>query len=188
MVAIVVEHEFDRPMTVADMHSADQAVAWCLKAYSIQPLLHYLARDGSRSICVFEAPDAEAVRSAMRKAAITSQRRVWKATVHPGPRLVDEGADHPTNDSEDAIAVVERSFETPVSFDDIQAIEDESASCLTLHRVTFLTSYFSADRRRMLCLYEAPDVESVRIANRQAGLPFDCIWGTSLVKPAGSND
>ena len=46
-----------------------------------------------------------------------------------------------------------------------------------LHGVRFLRSYFSTDGRRMLCLYEAPDVESVRFANRQAGLPFDLAWG-----------
>jgi hypothetical protein len=47
--------------------------------------------------------------------------------------------------------------------------------------VSFLRSYFAIDGRRMLCLYEAPDVESVRFANRQAGLPFDRVWGARAI-------
>lgn len=47
----------------------------------------------------------------------------------------------------------------------------------------FLRSYFAKDRRRMLCLYAAPDAESVRTANRTAGLPFDNICSVSVFKP-----
>jgi hypothetical protein len=37
---------------------------------------------------------------------------------------------------------------------------------------------------RMLCLYEAPDAESVRLANREASLPFDRVWASQIVLPA----
>jgi hypothetical protein len=29
-------------------------------------------------------------------------------------------------------------------------------------------------------VYEAPDAESVRIVNRQAEAPFDCVWTATL--------
>ncbi len=80
-----------------------------------------------------------------------------------------------------SLVVVERSFSAPVSFDDVQALEDRGAWCLEAHAVRSLRSYFSRDRRRMICLYEAPDVESVRFANRQAGLPFDLVWGARAI-------
>ena len=40
----------------------------------------------------------------------------------------------------------------------------------------FLKSFFSRDGRRMLCLYEAPDAEAVRIAESQAKVPYECAW------------
>ena len=37
-------------------------------------------------------------------------------------------------------------------------------------------SDFSTDGRRSLCLYRAPDAEAVRLAQHEAGLPFDVVW------------
>ena len=76
--------------------------------------------------------------------------------------------------------IVERSFDEPVEFESLQAREDKITWCLDQHRITFLRSYLSSDRKRMICVYEAPDAESVRIANRQAELPFDCVWTATL--------
>ena len=76
--------------------------------------------------------------------------------------------------------IVERTFPEPVVFGDVQALEDAHAWCLDLHGVRFLVSYFSDDRKRMICLYEAPDAEAVRRVNRQAKLPFDRAWVTSV--------
>jgi hypothetical protein len=72
--------------------------------------------------------------------------------------------------------VVERSFDAPASMDELQAREDAAAWCLEQHRVQFVRSLFSADRRRMVCLYRAPDAESVRLAQAQAGMPVDRVW------------
>jgi hypothetical protein len=83
------------------------------------------------------------------------------------------------------IVVVERTFAEPVVFEEIQALEDRGAWCLEMHRVRFLRTYFSADRRRMICVYEAPDAESVRLAQSKAKMPFDCVW-TASVLPAPS--
>ncbi|MBZ0252845.1 MAG: DUF4242 domain-containing protein, partial [Candidatus Methylomirabilis sp.] len=51
------------------------------------------------------------------------------------------------------------------------------------HNVRLLRSYVSPDRLRMICLFEAPDAESVRIANRKAGLPVDRVWTASVHEP-----
>ena len=81
-----------------------------------------------------------------------------------------------------SVVVVERSFPAPVAFEDIQAIEDRGSWCLEAHGVRFLKSYFSRDRRRMVCLYEAPDAESVRLAQEKAGVPFDSAWAARVVR------
>lgn len=79
--------------------------------------------------------------------------------------------------------IVERLFEEPVEFETLQKLEDESQWCLDLYDVKFLKTYFAADQKRMICLYEAPDAEAVRSANRKAGLPFETIWSADIIGP-----
>jgi hypothetical protein len=74
--------------------------------------------------------------------------------------------------------MVERSFSESVDVEALQAQEDAGLWCLEAHGVRFLRTYVSSDRTRLLCLYEAPDAESVRIAQRTIGMPFDRIWST----------
>lgn len=76
--------------------------------------------------------------------------------------------------------IVERSFDEATEFESLQTLADKISWCLDQHRVRFLRSYLSSDKKRMICVYEAPDAESVRIANRQGELPFDCVWTATL--------
>ena len=57
--------------------------------------------------------------------------------------------------------------------------------CFQIHRVRLLRSYLSADRLRMICLYHAPDAESVRVAQRQSGLPADRAWTAAALRSPG---
>jgi hypothetical protein len=88
----------------------------------------------------------------------------WAGTVHEAGR---EGQ---------ANVVVERRFDQPVTVESVQAIEDAGAWCMELHQVTFLRTFFSTDCKRMICLYRAPDAESVRLAQRQAKMPVERVW------------
>ena len=63
-----------------------------------------------------------------------------------------------------------------------QAIEDAGAWCLETHRVKFARTFFSLDRTRMICLYQAPDAEAVRMAQRQAGMPMERVWACTQVR------
>jgi hypothetical protein len=179
MSVVIVEQEFTVPQTVADILGPAETGRSCLELYRVQPRRHYRASDGMRCTCVFEAPDAEAMRNVMRTFGAPPPKGLWAATVHPGPG--ENASRPPVLGERSALALVERTFQQPVVFADIQALEDAGAECLTLHRVRFLRSYFSTDRRRMVCLYEAPDVEAVRTANRQVGLPFDRVWGAEVI-------
>jgi uncharacterized protein DUF4242 len=82
-----------------------------------------------------------------------------------------------------SIVLVERSFPEPVAF---EAFRGRGASCLEAHRARFLRAYFSRDRLRMICLFDAPDAESVRIAQEKSGMPFDAAW-TARVVPHGAD-
>jgi hypothetical protein len=41
--------------------------------------------------------------------------------------------------------------------------------------IRWLSSFLSTDRRKTFCLYEAPDIESIRRAAERADLPADAI-------------
>jgi hypothetical protein len=77
------------------------------------------------------------------------------------------------------IVLVERSFGEPVRFEDVQRLEREATWCLDLYRVRFLHTYVARDGMRMVCVYEAPDAESVRLANETAKLPFERVYTVS---------
>lgn len=182
MATIIVEREFPRArFTAAELRDSEKTASWCMSLYRVRVLFHILGSDGGRIACAFEGPDAEALRSIERHAGLPPAQRIWAADVFPDAATNAAPPDSPRL----TLSVVARTFDAPVSFDEIQAVEDRGQHCLSLYRVLFLRSYFSRDRRRMLCLYDAPDAESVRAANRQVGLPFDAVWTASIVHPIG---
>lgn len=142
----------------------------CCEQNRVKPVRSHLSLDGYRTICVFESPDAEAVRRVSRQAQMPGD--VWTADLH-----VPQGA--PAADGD--LIVVERSFDAPGELDELQAREDRGAWCLEQYRVRFVRTYFARDRRRMICLYAAPDAESVRAAQRTIGMPVDLVWASRLV-------
>lgn len=77
--------------------------------------------------------------------------------------------------------VVERSFAEPHLDEDLNAGIVRERPCLEMYGVTWKRSVLAADRLRMMCEYDAPDAESVRKAQRQAGKGFERVWqGTVL--------
>ena len=79
--------------------------------------------------------------------------------------------------------IVERSFDPPLTQDDVDAASRRVAGCLDLYRVRWIRSYFSADRRRMVCEYEAADAQSVRDVQNTAQVPFERVWPAELMEP-----
>jgi hypothetical protein len=82
------------------------------------------------------------------------------------------------------IVVVERLFETPVDPAELTARAAAGQWCFEVRNVRYLTGYVSGDGRRMVCIFEAPDAESVRTANRQANLPFERVWTATVDQAA----
>ena len=53
--------------------------------------------------------------------------------------------------------------------------------------VSWLFSFLSADKKKTYCLYEAPSVQAIRDAAKQAGLPADVIVEVSgQIQPDGT--
>jgi len=80
-----------------------------------------------------------------------------------------------------ALVIVERQFEALRTFEDIAAQEAAASWCLSTHNVRYLRSYFSRDRRHMICFYDAPDAEAVRATQRTAQLPVSFVYSVDTI-------
>jgi hypothetical protein len=178
MVPVVVERYFPEATSIESLTVAVRNADGCLARHNTRYFYGYVAPDRQRMICLFEAPDAESVRLVSRQTGMPFER-IYPVTVHEPPAATPTRSD--TSAATDVL--VERSFPEPVVFAEVQAIEDGGAWCLSEHGVTWVRTYFSTDRRRMLCRYRAADTESVRIVNRRLGLPFDVAWPITHFAP-----
>jgi len=173
MTDVFLERAFEQPLTEGDVRAIAEESGWCFDLHKVNWHGSFLSSDGRRMVCWFDGPDAESARLALRKAK-ADMRILWSGTVHDAPGLTDATA---------ANVLVERSFDAPVTLESIQEIEDAASGCLAAHHVAFVRTFFSRDRRRMICLYRAPDAESVRVAQRQADMPVDRIWAFRRIGP-----
>jgi hypothetical protein len=77
--------------------------------------------------------------------------------------------------------MVERSFDPPLTEEALRAVEQRMAPCLDVYGVRWIRSYWSTDRRRMICEYEAADAASVRKVQREAEAGFEKIWTAEVL-------
>jgi hypothetical protein len=174
MPDIFLERSFESPIDQSEVLAMAAVGRSCFALHRIDWRVSLLAAGGRKLVCRFSAPDAESLRVAMRSAG-TPSGRLWAGTVHDGPNLT--AADHAA-----ANVAIERSFEAPVAVEEIQAAE-QNGWCARAYDVTFTRTYVSNDRKRMICLYRAPDAESVRLAQRFMKLPVEAIWAFTAIRP-----
>jgi hypothetical protein len=172
MTEVFLERRFETALSADDVVQMASAAAGCFEAHRVDWRNSLLGSGGRQMVCWFGSVDAEATRTALRQAD-ADIRVIWPGTLH----------DAPGREGVVPNVMVERRFADPVRLQDIQAIEDAGAWCLETHRVMFVRTFFSLDRQRMLCLYRAPDSESVRLAQREAGMPMDAVWSFQPVLP-----
>jgi len=177
---IFLERRFDPALSPAAVMELARQADGCFGIHRIEWHGSLLSLDGHRMLCWFSAPDMESARIAMRQIDADT-RVIWRGNVYDGDGIVAK--DIPT-----ANVLVERSFENPVMLQEIQEIEDAGVSCLENRNVRFIRTFFSSDQKRMICLYQAPDADSVRQAQRQAGVPFDDAWAFRAVGPDAPED
>ncbi|HIK43864.1 MAG TPA: DUF4242 domain-containing protein [Leptolyngbyaceae cyanobacterium M65_K2018_010] len=83
-----------------------------------------------------------------------------------------------------ALVIVETLADTPLTPENPTETDYQILDCLGARMGTWQYSLLSRDRLRMLCVFEAPDAESVRESYRRAGGTFDRIWSAQRVPPA----
>lgn len=173
MTDVIVKRNFSPPKNREGIYAMALNAGSCFNIYGVGWHGSLLTDQGTRLVCHFESADTESIRLALRQTTIEAFQ-LWPMTVHHSPE----------NAGLDPNVAVERSWDEPVEMAEIQAIEDNGAWCLDAHTVKFVRTYFSSERKRMICLYKAPDAESVRQVQRQIGMPMDNVWSFELIKPS----
>jgi hypothetical protein len=79
--------------------------------------------------------------------------------------------------------ICEQSFATPLSDEQYAADAKRADQCLAQHGAKWVRSYFATDRKRMICEFDAPDADAVRLSYRSAGLSFDRVWEAEMYAP-----
>ena len=79
MTMIIIESTFDPPLSEDEfVEKVAEKVMPCLDERQARWITSYMATDGRRRVCVFEARDAESVRQAYRLSGVKFER-VWAA-------------------------------------------------------------------------------------------------------------
>ena len=78
---VVLEREYPDGLTPERLHQMAASLQ-CLDLYRVKPICSYLAPDGKRVVCVFQAPDAEALRALGRANDFPANSIVWSSTLH----------------------------------------------------------------------------------------------------------
>jgi hypothetical protein len=81
MPYLIVEYDFNPPLTEEALERAAKTLAPCLEVRNIKKLRSVISADRLRGYCEFEAPDAETLREAYRSARIAF-RSVWPAQIY----------------------------------------------------------------------------------------------------------
>jgi hypothetical protein len=80
--------------------------------------------------------------------------------------------------------VVEEKFEPAINAAGLNPYNEALSPCLKTYDVKWAGSYVGSDGARCVCLYEAPDAESVRRAYRSAEVPFAfTVWAATHYAP-----
>ncbi len=83
-----------------------------------------------------------------------------------------------------SIVIVETLADTPLTPENPTETDYQILDCLGARMGTWQYSLLSSDRLRMLCVFDAPDAESVRESYAKAGGAFDRIWSAQRLTPA----
>jgi len=79
MAVIMVEEKFEPPIDLSKGSPVADKVSPCLPVYDVKWMSSYIASDGSRCVCVYEAANAEDVRRVYRTAGVAFEN-VWAAS------------------------------------------------------------------------------------------------------------
>ncbi|MFQ4139367.1 nickel-binding protein [Nodosilinea sp. PGN35] len=177
MSIVVVETLSTTPLTPENPTATDYQILDCLGARMGTWQYSLLSSDRLRMLCVFEAPDAEAVRESYAKAG-GGFDRIWSAQ-----RLTPA---QPPQTNGTPLRVIESVYPAAVTPDQWQTNHDSLQAYWVEQgpeqRVAWVKSYLSLNRTRGFCELYAPNAEVIQTGYRQAGVPFHRVWSAKVIQ------
>lgn len=76
LINVIGELSFDAPIALEDIAKLECSYTWCFANCRVRLVRGFLARNGKRAVLLFQAPDAESVRQALRQAQ-TPFEQIW---------------------------------------------------------------------------------------------------------------
>jgi hypothetical protein len=77
--------------------------------------------------------------------------------------------------------IVEYAFDPPITEEEFDRMAEQLDPCLEGRDVRWVQSFLSLDRKRRICVFEAPDAEAVREAYRSARIGFERAWAAEAI-------
>ncbi len=179
MSYIVLERIYNPPLVTPvdheDWATTNYQLDRCLHAREVKWIRSLISNDGSRSICEFEAPYADAVREACHESR-SDFGSVWHGEI-----WVTGKGEMPSEGK--SLVAVEVTFDPPITPAMCDANKKRAEGCLSELGVYPTYSLVSADGRRSICFFVASSAEDVRSLYRTVGMPFDRIWRAEPIVP-----
>lgn len=173
MSLVIVETLADKPLTPENPTDTDYQILDCLGARMGTWQYSLLSSDRLRMLCVFEAPDAEAVRESYAKAGGAFDR-IWSAQ-----RLTPAQPPQPNGAR---LQVIESIYPAALTPEQRQAHHDSLQAYFTEHGVEWVKSYLALNHTRGFYELYAPDAEVIQAAYRQVGVPFVRVWSAKVIQ------
>jgi hypothetical protein len=176
MTLVVVERVLEAAADFAELQRREAAISFCLAARRVRPLRSFLALDRGHVVSLYEGPDAESVRDVQRAGELTLEH-AWSATP-----VIDIELEPPKGY---VLAIAQRALSERMTLEEAQYRATDPRGCRARLRLHLFGAFLALDGRRLCCAYYTPDLESVRIASRESGLPIERLWAAQLIRASG---
>ena len=165
---VVADRVFDAPVDVEQL--------WATDSLDLQRLCTYASPDRRRTACVYAGRhdvDVDALADAAGAESVW-EAASWCATIGHESTAVDDDR---------CIVVLQRYFPNGTSAQRLKEGAAKGGFCFEAHLVQPIESYIRLDGKVSMCLFAAPDAESVRNAVRILEIPVVRAWTATPVRP-----
>jgi hypothetical protein len=169
---VIVETLAEQPITDEYLHEADRVALPCFQTHNVTWRYSLLSHDRLRMLCTFDAPDAGSVRDSYAKLGVDN-RLIWSGALI---------AINPASPQATALYVMEGRYPA-LSETDWQDIRDQVSQCCVASGITWLRSYLSLDRTRVIYEFDAPDPASLQLLQRPVDRAVHRIWAAQRLLP-----
>jgi hypothetical protein len=167
MTEVLIERHPDEPLSGEDAVGIIEGGQDCRSIHRLDWHRSLLSTDGRHMLCHLTSPDLESARIALRNAPPQMRAEIWACTWRDEPDVTHDELGQ-------ANVLASWKFEQPLRLEELEATTGRG-NASAQGGVRFLRTFIASDRKRVICLCQAPDIESVRVALRGAR-PFERLF------------